>query len=98
MTITQRLTREPNLILGLVTAGLALLVLFGVHISDAQTAGIGLFLAALIALVRFVVTPAAEVVVQNTPDDETPPVAGPAATVATGTPVVVELHRLPGTS
>lgn len=88
MTLTQRLTREPNVVLGVITAGLSLLVLFGVNLSGEQMAGIGLFLATLIALIRFVTTPAAEVAAQidlKTGDAE----AGPAANVANGTPVNV---------
>jgi len=88
MTLVQRLTREPNLILGVVTAGLSLAVLFGVDLSTEQMAGVGLFLGAVIALVRFVTTPAAEVVAQQKPDQDVP-VAGPAADVRDGTPVVI---------
>lgn len=89
MTLAQRLFREPALILGVLTAGLALLVLFGVELTNEQTGGIGLFVAALIALLRFLTTPANEVVVQEKPSGEV--VAGPAAATPTGTPVAVEL-------
>ncbi len=68
MNLLARLTREPNLILGVVTAGLSLLVLFGVDLTGDQMAGIGLFLGAVIALVRFVTTPSAEVIAQVKPD------------------------------
>lgn len=70
MTVWQRITREPALILGVVTAGLSLAVLFGVNITPEQTAGVGLFLAALLALLRFVLTPAAEVIAQEKPDGQ----------------------------
>lgn len=85
MNALKKLVREPNLVLGLVTAGLSLLVLFGVDISTDQLAGIGIFVGALMALVRFLVTPAAEVVVQEKPSGEL--VAGSASDVSTGTPV-----------
>ena len=89
MNIVQRLVREPNLILGVITAGLSLLVLFGVDLTTEQMAGIGIFIGACVALVRFVTTPANEVVVQEKPSGEV--VAGPAAITPTGTPVVVDL-------
>lgn len=93
MNALKKLVREPNLILGLVTAGLSLLVLFGVDLSTEQMAGIGIFLGALIALVRFVVTPSSEVVVQEKPSGEL--VAGAASDVNTGTEVrasIAEIH------
>ncbi len=77
MTIWQRIAREPNLILGVLTAGLSLAVLFGVDLTVEQLAGIGTFLGALVALVRFVSTPAAEVVAQQAPG-QVVPTAGPA--------------------
>jgi len=63
--LISRLVREPNLILGVVVSGLSLLVLFGVNLSADQMAGIGVFLGAVIALVRFLTTPSSEVVVQE---------------------------------
>ena len=90
MTLTQRLTREPNLILGVLVSGLSLLVLFGVDLTGEQMAGIGVFVGAVIALVRFITTPAAEVVVQEKPSGEV--VAGQAAATPTGTPVVVDVY------
>lgn len=89
MTLTQRLVREPALILGVLTAGLSLAVLFGVPLTTDQLAGIGVFVGALVALIRFVTTPASEVVVQEKPSGEV--IAGPAAVTPTGTPVAVEL-------
>lgn len=88
MTLVQRLTREPNLILGVVVAGLSLLVLFGVDLTSDQMAGIGVFLGAVIALVRFITTPANEVVAQQKPGEDVP-VAGPAADEPDGVPVVI---------
>lgn len=90
MTLVQRLVREPNLILGVVVTGLSLLVLFGVQLTTDQMAGIGVFLGAVIALVRYLTTPASEVVAQL-PPGKTTPEAGPAAKdVPNGTPVSVD--------
>lgn len=92
MTILQRLAREPNLILGVVTAGLSLAVLFGVDISNEQMAGIGTFIGAVFMAVRFLTTPASEVVAQLKPG-QVQAEAGSAATVPNGTDVVViDLH------
>lgn len=87
-TPLRRVTREPALILGVVVAGLGLLVLFGVDLSKEQIGGIVTFLGAVVALLRFLTTPSSEVVAQQTPDG---PVAGAAAIVATGAPVDVRL-------
>jgi hypothetical protein len=83
-----RLLREPALILGLVTAGLSLALVFGVDLSTEQVGAIGLFVSAAIALLRFLTTPSSEVVAQQKPGDPAP-VAGPASEVVNGTPVVV---------
>jgi hypothetical protein len=88
MTFVQRLVREPNLVLGLIAAGLSLAVLFGVDITKEQMAGIGVFVGALFALVRYLTTPSSEVVAQLKPG-ETTPQAGAAAPVKDGTPVLV---------
>lgn len=90
MNLLQRLVREPNLLLGVVVAGLSLLVLFGVDLSKDQLAGIMVFLGALVALVRYLTTPAAEVVAQLKPGN-TLPEAGPASTIPDGAPVSVSL-------
>lgn len=73
----RRVLREPALLLGVVTSGLALAVLFGVDITRDQLAGITLFLGAVIALLRFILTPTNEVVAQQKPDGTV--AAGPAA-------------------
>lgn len=82
-----RLLREPALILGLVTAGLSLALVFGVDLSTEQVGAIGIFVGAAIALLRFLTTPSSEVVVQQKPGEV--PVAGPASEVVNGTPLVV---------
>lgn len=89
MTLLQRITREPALLTGVVTSGLGLAVLFGINITKEQVGGIVLFLGAVMGLVRFLTTPAAEVVVQEKPDGTV--VAGPASSIGTGEPVDVEV-------
>lgn len=95
MTLTQRITREPALVLGLVTAGLSLAVLFGAPISAEQIAGVGIFLGAAMALARYLTVPADEVLAQSRPDGVV--VAGPASSVPTGDPVDVVVRRVPPT-
>lgn len=94
MNAWQRITREPNLILGVLVSGLGLAVLFGVQLSDEQLAGIVVFAGAVVALVRFVTTPAGEVAAQLKPG-EAVAVAGPAAAEVAGTPVTVEPAAAP---
>ncbi len=95
MTLLQRIAREPNAIAGLIAALYGALVAFGVlELTVAQVgACVGVWGAAVAAL-RWLVTPAAEVVVQRHPDARMP-IAGPAAIVTTGTPVNVALTPLP---
>lgn len=88
MTVWQRITREPAALLGVVTATTGLLMLFGVPLTLEQAGGILTFIGALVALLRFVLTPAAEVVAQERPDGEI--VAGPASWIVDGYPVAVE--------
>jgi hypothetical protein len=90
MTVWQRITREPALITSAIRAGLYCAVLFGLPLSDEQTAGVLLAVEAVLALVtRAVVTPAAEVVAQK-PAGTVVPVAGPALDgVPDGDPVHV---------
>lgn len=89
MTLLQRLTREPALLIGVVTSGLGLAVLFGVSLTQEQLGGIVAFLGATMALVRFLTTPNAEVVAQEKPDGTV--VAGPAADVVTGHVIAVDV-------
>ena len=78
MTLWQRIAREPALITSAVRAALYCAVLFGLPLTDEQTAGVLLAVEAVLALItRAVVTPASEVVAQKTPDAVVP-VAGPA--------------------
>jgi len=83
----QKVSREPALLVGVVTSGLGLAVLFGVPLSNEQTGGIVVFLGAVMALVRYIVTPSVDVVAQKKPGERA--TAGPAAVAPTGTPVTV---------
>lgn len=84
-------TREPALLVGLVSAAIGLALVFGLPLTDEQVGAIMLFLGAVIALLRFILTPTADVVVQQTPDGK---VAGPASDVATGQPVAVSVSPI----
>lgn len=89
MSIWQRIAREPNAIVGVIVAGYGVLVAFGVLELTAQQVGAVTALGgALVILLRWLVTPAGEVVAQLKPDRVTP-VAGPAAELADGLPVTV---------
>jgi len=70
MSLLNRLLSVPNLVLGAITSGLGLLVLFGVDLSDAQIGGILAFLGAVIALVTAIVVPSGQVIAQQKPGDE----------------------------
>lgn len=83
----QRVTREPALIVGVVTSGIGLAVLFGLQVNQEQTGGIVLFLGAVMSLVRFLTTPANQVVAQVKPGGEV--VAGAAAQAPTGQELTV---------
>ena len=82
-----RLVREKALILGVLTSGLALAVLFGLDVSKEQLAGIMTFAGAVMALLRFVLTPSREVLAQVKPDGQV--VAGQAAAIETGATIPV---------
>lgn len=86
--ILRKIASEPAALLGLVTAASGLAILFGVPLSAEQAGGILAFVGALCGLLRFIVTPSAEVAAQR-PDPEGPLVAGPASWVKDGDPVVV---------
>lgn len=73
MTIWQRITREPALVTSAIRATLYAAVLFGLPLSVEQSAGVLLAVEAILALVtRAVVTPSAEVVATQRPDQPTP--------------------------
>ena len=85
------ITREPALLVGLVSAAIGLALVFGLSLTDEQVGAIMLFLGAVIALLRYVLTPSADVVVQQTPEGK---VAGPASDVVTGQPVAVSVSPI----
>lgn len=95
MTLLQRIAREPNAIAGLLAALYGALVAFGVlELTVAQVgACVGVW-GALVAALRWLVTPAAEVLVQLRPSDDQP-VAGPASMWETGRPVLPQITPLP---
>lgn len=96
MTIWQRIAREPNALLGVVVAGYGLLVVFGIlELTAQQVGGVTAFGGSLVVLLRWLVTPTSEVLVQEKPD-EPYPVAGPASEVKTGEPVHVQINRILG--
>ena len=77
MTLLQRIAREPNALTGLVVATYGALVAFGVlELTVQQTGALGVLGGALIFALRWLVTPASEVVVQQRGDED--PVAGAA--------------------
>lgn len=69
MTWYQRILREPALLLAAIAAAMALAVAFGVHLSDVQNGAVLGFFAALAALLRWVTTPANEVIAQQKPGE-----------------------------
>lgn len=87
MTILERIYREPAALLGFVTSTLGILLLLSI-LSPELAGGIVTLVGALVALLRYVVTPAAEVVAQRKPGASSA-TAGPAAYVETGEPVAV---------
>lgn len=89
-----RVTREPALVIGVITSGVGLAVLFGLDITQEQIGGIVLFVGALMALVRFLTTPASEVVVQAKPNGDV--VAGAAAQAKTGESLLVDIDETSG--
>jgi hypothetical protein len=90
MTIWQRIAREPNALTGIVIALYGVLVAFHVLvISPEQTGALAALGGALVFGLRWIVTPASEVVAQKRPDSDVA-TAGPAATAPTGAPVKVE--------
>lgn len=94
MSIWQRITREPVLIIGVVTGILGVLVLFGVPLTTEQIGGVVTLFGAVTAFLRFATTPTSEVAAQLKPG-ETIPQAGPAAPQDDGTYVVTTATAAP---
>lgn len=95
-TVLRRIGREPNAVLGVVTAAINLAVLFGLTLDVEQIAGVNVLLGAVVFLVRWITTPTVEVVASQKPGQL--PVAGPAAKtdrgIPVGTPVKVDPHPI----
>lgn len=70
MSILNKLLSVPNLVIGLATSGLGLLVLFGVHLSQMQVGGLLAFLGAAIALVTALVVPTGQVIATQKPGEK----------------------------
>lgn len=90
MNIWQRIAREPNAIAGVLLGAYGLLVAFEVLVLTAtQFGAVTGFAGAVVILLRWLTTPAAEVVAQQAPG-QVVPVAGPALEgVKNGDPVHV---------
>ena len=86
-----RLVREKALILGVIVAAFGLLVAFGVDLTEAQIGAAVTFVGAVVALLRFAVTPSREVLAQVKPSGEV--VAGQASAVETGASIPVSLDE-----
>lgn len=96
MNTWQRIARNPVAIVGLLTALYGVLVAFGVlELSAEQTGALTTLAGSAFFALRWFVTPTAEVVVQQRPDEITQ-TAGPAADVATGEPVHAHVTRILG--
>lgn len=95
MTIFDRIYREPAALIAFATAVLAVLTGTGVLTQAGATIALGV-VAAAVGLLRYVVTPSAEVLAQEKPDGQV--VAGAATWVADGRPVDVRINpiRAPG--
>jgi hypothetical protein len=95
MSLLQRIAREPNALTGLVVALYGALVAFGVlELTVQQTGALGVLGGAVIFALRWLVTPAAEVVVQQKPNDEEPVAGAALGGYETGTPIDVRVSPL----
>lgn len=89
MTILQRIAREPVAIAGVLIALYSVSVAFDLLVlTNEQYGAVGGLAGAVVFFLRWVTTPAGEVVAQEKPGGL--PVAGPASEIETGEPVVVE--------
>lgn len=87
MTIWQRIAREPNALTGIVIGVYGVLVAFEIiALTATQTGAVTTLGGAAVIGLRWLVTPADEVVVQQVPG-KTQAIAGPASPLPTGTPV-----------
>lgn len=96
MTILTRIAREPNAIVGLIVGAYGLAVAFGLfELTATQVGAVTAFGGAVVIALRWLVTPAAEVVVQQKPN-EVVQTAGPASDVETGAPVYAKVTKILG--
>ena len=97
MTLLHRIAREPNAITGLLVGAYGLAVAFGLfELTAPQVGAVTAFGGALVFALRWLVTPANEVVVQHKPGNVTQ-TAGPAAPkVPTGEPVHAQITQILG--
>jgi len=82
-----KLVREPALLIGVLASIFGVLVAFDVPLTEKQTGAIIIALGAVMALVRYLTTPSAEVAVQVVKGEV---LAGPAAIETTGVPTSLE--------
>ena len=88
--ILERIRREPALVIGLVSAVIALLLAFGFSLTDEQVGAIMSVVVAVLAVVtRQAVTPNISVAAKEAAARASALVAGPAARVPDGEPVEV---------
>lgn len=96
MTLLTRIAREPNAVVGLIVGAYGLAVAFGIfELTAPQVGAVTAFGGAVVVALRWFVTPAAEVVVQQKPD-EVVQTAGPASDVETGAPVYAKVTKILG--
>jgi hypothetical protein len=97
MTILQRIAREPNAIGGLILATYGVLVAFHVlTLTAVQFGSVTALGGAGVIALRWLVTPAAEVVAQQAPG-QVIPVAGPALEgVENGAAIHIQVHEILG--
>ena len=92
MTILDRIYREPAALIAFAAATLAVLTGIGVLSQTGATIALGV-VAAAVGLLRYVVTPASEVIVQEKPDGAL--VAGAGSILSAGTPISSAADVLP---
>lgn len=96
MTLLQRIAREPNAIVGVIVSAYGTLVAFGVlELTATQVGAVTALGGALVILLRWLVTPAGEVIASQPPGAAVPR-AGAASNVETGAPVHVRVNRILG--
>lgn len=96
MTVLQRIVREKVAIAGVLIALYSVSVAFDlIVLTNEQYGAIGGLAGAAVIVLRRFVSPANEVIAQQTPGESTP-TAGQASVVETGAPVSVSITPLDG--